>query len=149
MERIRNKKASHNYEFLETFEAGIELFGFEAASIKKRTISFEGSYVIIDKDSEVFIKNFHVTPFQEKNTPDWYLPERPRKLLLKKSEIEKLKKSLTTKGLTLIPLSIYQKGRRMKLEIALARGKNKSDKRNTMKDRDAKRDIDRIMKGAN
>jgi len=147
MERIRHKKATFNYEVLEVLETGIELLGFEVAAIKNKLISFEGSYVIIDKDDQVFIKNFHISPFQEKNTPDWYQPERPRRLLLKKSEIAKLKKSLTTKGLTLIPLAIYQKRRKMKLEIALARGKNRSDKRNTLKDRANKRELGRIMKG--
>jgi SsrA-binding protein len=146
MERIRHKKATFNYEVLETLEAGIELLGFEVAAIKNKLISFEGSYVIINNDNQVFIKNLHISPFQEKNTPDSYEPERPRRLLLKKSEIARLKKSLSTKGLTLIPLAIYQKGRRMKLEIALARGKNRSDKRNTIKDRDNKRELGRLMK---
>lgn len=149
MEKNRNKKATYNYEVLETREAGIELFGFEVASIKQRLVSFEGAYLIIDKNDEVFLKNLHITPFQEKNTPSWYEPERPRRVLLQKSEILAFKKHLNTKGQTLIPLSIYQKGRLMKLEIALVRGKNKQDKRNTIKDRESKRDIERIMKNKN
>jgi len=146
MEKIRNKKATHNYEILDTLEAGIELFGFEVASIKKRTVSFEGSYLIIDKNNEVFLKNFHISPFQEKNTPDWYTPERPRKILLRRSQVESFKKSLNTKGQTLIPLSLYVKGRKIKFEVALVRGKNKADKRQDMKSKDAKRDIARTMK---
>lgn len=146
MERIRYKKATYNYEVLETLEAGLELFGFEVASIKQRLVSFEGSYLIIDKHDEVYIKNLHITPFQEKNTPDWYQAERPRKILLKHDEIQRLKKSLTTKGSTIIPLSLYMKGRKIKLEIALVKGKSKSDKRNTIKDRESKRELGRIKK---
>lgn len=142
---IQNKKARFDYELKETFEAGAVLFGFEVKSIRKGKGKLEGSHVVI-RGSEAFLVGAHVSPFQEKNTPDDYDPERARKLLLSKKELTHLEVESEQAGLTIVPIKWYNSGRNLKLEIALARGKKKADKRETLKARDTKRDIDRIMK---
>lgn len=145
MKKIINKKAGFNYEILDTYTAGIDLLGIEVKSIKTHNVSFEGSFVII-KDNEVFLKKLHISPYQEKNTPDSYDPLRLRKLLLTKKEILEIQKKLNQKGLTVIPLSMYNKNNKIKLDIAIVRGKKQHDKRNDLKNRDAKRDIARTLK---
>lgn len=145
MKKIINKKAGFNYEILDTYTAGIELIGIEVKSIKTHNVSFEGSFVII-KDNEIFLKKLHISPYQENNTPESYDPLRLRKLLMTKREIDEIQKKLNQRGLTVVPLSMYNKGRNIKLDIAIVRGKKQHDKRNTLKDRDAKRDIDRTLK---
>jgi len=145
MKKIINKKASFNYEILDTYTAGIELLGLETKSIKTHNVSFEGSFVIIKKN-EIFLKNLHISPYQENNTPESYDPLRLRKLLLTKKEIVEIEKKLKQNGLTVIPISMYNKERKIKVEIAIVRGKKKHDKRNDLKDRDAKRDIQRTLK---
>jgi SsrA-binding protein len=145
MKKIINKKASFNYEILDTYTAGIELLGLETKSIKTHNVSFEGSFVIIKKN-EIFLKNLHISPYQENNTPESYDPLRLRKLLLTKKEIVEIEKKLKQNGLTVIPISMYNIKRNIKVEIAIVRGKKKHDKRNDLKDRDAKRDIQRTLK---
>lgn len=145
MKKIINKKAGFNYEILDIYTAGIELLGLEVKSIKTHNVSFEGSFVII-KNNELFLKNLHISPYQEKNTPDSYDPIRLRRLLLTKKEIIEIQKKLNQRGLTIVPISMYNKERNIKLEIGIARGKKQHDKRNTLKDRDSKRDIARTLK---
>jgi len=142
---IRNKKATFNYEILETFEAGIVLRGYEAKAVRTGKASLIGAYVVI-RENEAFLKGATISYYQEANTPDGYNPERERKLLLSKKELAKLVKELNTAGLTIVPISLYNKKSKIKLEIALVRGKKKVDKRETLKKRDVKRDIDRILK---
>lgn len=143
---IRNKKATFNYEILETFEAGLVLHGFEVKAIRSGKASLVGAYIIFTTDG-AYLKGATVSPYQEANTPQNYDPERQRKLLLSKKELAKLAKELNTAGLTVVPISLYNKKSKIKLEIALVRGKKKVDKRETLKQRDSKRAIDRLLKG--
>jgi len=142
---VRNKKATFNYEILERFEAGIILSGYEVKAIRHGKASLVGAYIVIT-NNEIYLKGATISYYQEANTPDNYNPERRRKLLLSRKEISKLEKELNTAGLTIVPISWYNKGSKVKLEIALVRGKKKADKRQTLKDRDNKRAIDRILK---
>ncbi|MFQ6049590.1 MAG: SsrA-binding protein SmpB [Candidatus Paceibacterales bacterium] len=143
---IKNKKAYFNYEILEKFEAGISLIGQEVKSIKAGRINLAGAYVVL-KDEEVFLIGANVPPYQPKNAPPDYNPERSRKLLLRKSEIKHLIGKAKQKGLTLIPLRVYTKRGKIKLEIATAKGKRKVDKRELIRKREAEREIRRTLKG--
>ena len=141
-----NKKAFFNYEILEKFEAGISLIGQEVKSLKTRGVNLAGSYVIL-RGEEVFWIGSHIHPYQPKNAPPDYNPERSRKLLLKKSEIKYLIGKSQQKGLTLIPLKLYTaRSGRIKLEFAIVRGKKKFDKREKIKKREIKREIQRVLK---
>ena len=142
---IRNKKVSFNYEILERFEAGAVLYGHEVKAIRAGKGSLVGSYIVF-RGNEAYLKGATITPYQEKNTPDAYDQERERKLLLSKKELEHIGKELNTAGLTIVPISWYNKKSKIKLEIALVRGKKKADKRESIKKRDTKRAIDRILK---
>lgn len=140
-----NKKAYYNYQILEKFEAGVSLIGQEVKSIKTRGVNLAGSYVVI-KDSQAFWIGAKISPYQPKNlTPD-YNPERSRKLLLKKLEIKYLIDKSRQKGLTLIPLKVYTKDGKIKIEFGIAKGKKKFDKRELIKKREAEREIERILK---
>ena len=145
MPLIQNKKAYFNYEILEKFEAGIELLGFEVKSLKKGQGSLEGAHVLV-RGQEAFVVNMNIPPYQPKNTPKDYEPLRNRKLLLTKKEIDKLNGNESGKGLTIVPLLVYNKGRKLKIDIALVRGKKKFDKRETIKKRDTEREIRRDFK---
>jgi len=146
MALIQNKKAYFNYELLEKIEAGIELLGFEVKSLKLGRGSLDGAYVII-RDMEVFLIKAHIPPYQPSNTPKEYDPYRERRLLLNKKEIEQLIGFEKQKGLTIVPFSVYNKRGIIKVEIAVARGKKKYDKREAIKKRDTERDIGRKLKG--
>ncbi|MEK7635183.1 MAG: SsrA-binding protein SmpB [Patescibacteria group bacterium] len=145
MPLIQNKKAYFNYEILEKIEAGIELLGFEVKSLKKGQGTLEGSHITI-RGNEAFVINMQIPPYQPANTPKDYDPTRNRRLLVTKKEIERLLKEESTKGLTIVPLSVYNKGKKLKLEIAIVRGKKKFDKRETIKKRDTDREIRRELK---
>jgi SsrA-binding protein len=145
MPLIQNKKAYFNYEILEKIEAGIELLGFEVKSLKKGQGSLEGSHVTV-RGNEVFVVNMQIPPYQPANTPESYGPTRNRRLLVTKKEIERLSKEEAQKGLTIVPISVYNKGRKVKIEIAVVRGKKKYDKRETIKKRDTDREIRRTLK---
>jgi len=140
-----NKKAYFNYQILEKFEAGISLIGQEVKSIKTRGVNLAGSYVVI-KDSEVFWIGAKISPYQPKNLPPDYNPERSRKLLLKKSEIKYLIGKTKQKGLTLIPLRVYTKRGKIKLEFGIAKGLKKVDKRELIKKREVERELKRELK---
>ncbi len=142
---VQNKKVRLNYEILKTIEAGMELFGHEVKSLRNKQGSLEGAHVVA-RGGEVFLVGATIPPYQAANTPTSYDPERTRRLLLTKKEIGELAGSENQKGLTIVPISVYNSGRKLKLEIALVRGKKKHDKREDLKKRDARRDIERHMK---
>ncbi len=142
MSLISNKKAGFNYDITETFIAGAELFGFEVKSLRKGQGSLDGSYVTI-RGGEAFIIGSFIPPFQENNTPADYDPRRNRKLLLTKAEIRKLADIEKTKGLTIVPLLVYNKGRVLKVDLGIAKGKKAFDKRETLKKRDTDRETRR------
>jgi SsrA-binding protein len=139
---IDYSKARFNYEILETYEAGIELFGFEVKSIKKGQGNLEGSHVVI-RGGEAFVVGMLVPPYQEKNTPKDYDPRRNRKLLLTKKEISELSHREEGKGLTIVPISVYNKGTLVKISVGVVRGKKKFDKRESIKKRETDRNIRR------
>ncbi len=140
-----NKKALFNYEILEKFDAGISLYGFEVKAIKNGKVNLKGSYVSV-KGEELFLKNALIPPYQEKNTPSWYDPRRERKLLLTKKEIRYLIGKTKEKGLTLVPVCIYTKGRLLKLQIALVKSKRKFEKREDIKKREFQRMKSRLLR---
>ena len=135
MSLIGNKKAGFNYETIEKYTAGIELFGYEVKSVRKGQGSLEGSYVTI-RGGEAYIVGMYIPAYQPNNTPKEYDPYRNRRLLLEKSEIESLQNIEDTKGLTIVPLSVYNKGRVLKVDFAVSRGKKRFDKRETIKKRE-------------
>ena len=136
------KKAHFNYEILEKIEAGIELFGLEVKSIKKGQGSLDGSYVII-RGGEAYMVNTFVPPYQENNTPKEYEPRRNRRLILGKKEIARLADIEGGKGLTIVPISIYNKGNLLKVSVAVVRGKKQHDKRESIKKRETDRAVRR------
>jgi SsrA-binding protein len=138
---VENKKAGFNYEIIEKFEAGIELSGFEVKSVKKNQGSLEGAYIIV-RGGEAYLMNMTIPPYQEKNTPKDFEPRRNRRVLLTKKEIKKLA-DIETEGLTIVPISLYNKGNLIKVSIAVVRGKKKYDKRETIKQRETDRSVRR------
>jgi SsrA-binding protein len=140
-----NRKAHFNYEILEKLEAGIELLGHEVKSVQKGQVNLEGAHITI-RGNEAFLVGATISPYQPNNLTEDYDPARNRKLLLTKKELTSLEKTESEKGLTIVPISMYNKGRKIKLEIAIVRGKKKFDKRQTLKKRDSKREIDRTLK---
>jgi len=140
-----NKKAYFNYQIFEKFEAGVSLIGQEVKSLKTRGVNLAGSYVII-RNSEAFWIGAKISPYQPKNAPPDYNPERSRKLLLKKSEIRYLIGKTKQKGLTLIPLRVYTKTGKIKLEFGIAKGLKKFDKRELIKKREIEREIRKALK---
>jgi SsrA-binding protein len=139
---VDNRKAHFNYEILEKFEAGIELLGLEAKSVKSGRAILAGSFVII-RGGEAYIVGMQIPPYQVNNTPLDYDPLRTRKLLLNRKEIQKLANVDQKGGLTIVPLSLYNKGAKIKLEIAVARGKKEYNKREVIKKRDLERETRR------
>lgn len=139
-----NRKAKFDYEILETFSAGLELLGSEVKSVKEGKMNLQGAFVVV-RGGEAYLLNANIPPYQPKNTPRDYEPLRKRKLLLSRKELEELEKMEQTKGLTIVPLSVYNKGRFLKLDLAIARGKKKFDKRESIKRRDVEREIKRTL----
>ena len=142
----QNKKARHDYFILETYEAGIELKGTEIKSVRRGSCNLKDSFIRI-KDGEAYIENMYVAPYKEGNIFN-VDPRRIRKLLLHKKEIRKLQKEIMQEGLTIVPLKVYFNTSKAKLEIALAKGKKNYDKRQSLKEKDMKRDIDKALKNA-
>lgn len=142
---IRNKKASYLYEFIDKYEAGMQLRGTEIKSIREGKASIKEGYCAFKK-GELFVFNINITPYSEASFTN-HEPTRPRKLLLHKQELEKLFKKKKDVGLTIVPLSLFinDKGY-AKLNIALAKGKKIADKRESLKEKDAKRQMDRAKK---
>lgn len=145
MALVSNKKAYFDFEILERFEAGLELFGFEVKSLKSGQGSLAGSYIIL-RGGEAFLVEASIPPYQPANTPKEYDERRPRRLLLTKKELSELIGIEKQKRLTMVPLSLYNKGGTIKAELAVVRGKKKHDKRETIKKRDVERDIGRTLK---
>jgi len=142
---IKNKKAKFDFEILETFEAGIELLGSEVKSLRNGRGKLEGAHVII-RGGEAYLVGASVDPYQPKNISKDYDAERPRRLLLTRKELNKLIGLEASRGLTLIPVSLYTNKNLLKLNFALVRGKKKADKRESIKERDTKRDLERLIK---
>ena len=140
-----NRKAGFDFEILEKYEAGIELFGFEVKAVKNHKMTLEGSYVF-PRFGEFYLVGATIAPYQPKNTPKDYEPTRERRLLLHKNEINYLLGKISQKGLTILPIKVYAKNGRVKLEIALARKFKKHDKRERIKEKESKRKIERMMK---
>ncbi len=147
MSLIQNKKAGFNYEILEKFECGIELFGFEVKSIRSKLGSLDTSFVVV-RGGEAFLMNADIPSFQPKNAPKDYERTRNRRLLLTRKEIAYLASEENKKGLTIVPLSMYNKGTKIKVDIAIVRGKKKFDKRETLKKRETDREIRRTLKNS-
>ena len=144
---IEHKKIHFDYELLEQFEAGVQLFGTEVKSLRANHGKLEGAHITI-RGGEAFLIGAEIPPFQAGNTSKSYEPSRNRRLLLNKKELAELAKAEEQAGLTIVPISMYNKGRVIKLRLAIARGKKKGDKRETIKKREALRDIAREVKGA-
>ncbi|MDB5265271.1 MAG: SsrA-binding protein SsrA-binding protein [Parcubacteria group bacterium] len=145
MSLIENKKAHLRFEVLETYQAGLELSGAEAKAIRQKHGKLDGARVLV-RGGEAYIIGMSVPPYQVANTPAGYEPARPRKLLLKKKEIAELLEAEAKKGLTVVPLEVYSSGRYLKIRVAIVRGKNKEDKREDMKKKDAQREASRLLK---
>lgn len=143
----QNKKARHDYFIEETYEAGIELFGTEVKSIRQGKVNLKDSYAGIHQ-GEVYVYNMHISPYEKGNIFNKD-PMRTRRLLLNRYEINKLIGYIQQKGYTLVPLSIYFKGSLVKIELAVAKGKQLHDKRQAIAERDAKREIEREFRGKN
>jgi SsrA-binding protein len=143
----KNSKAYHDYFVEDTIEAGIVLVGTEVKSLRAGKANLTDSYVLI-KDGEIFLFNCHIAPYTHGNRLN-HEPTRTRKLLLKRKEIERLRGKLITKGYTLIPLKIYFKGSYAKVEIGLCKGKAQYEKRETIKKREADREMQKAIKERN
>ena len=139
-----NKKARHDYFVIEAYEAGIELFGTEVKSIRRGQVNLKDSYCYVEK-GELFVSGMHISPYEQGNIFNKD-PMRIRRLLMHKKEINKLLGLVTQQGLTLVPLSMYFRGSRVKLEIGLCKGKKLYDKRDSEAQRQSGRDIERAMK---
>ncbi len=141
----KNRKAFHDYEILETFEAGIELTGTEVRSLRDNNCQLTDTFALI-RDGQAWLNNLHIAPFTNGNIAN-VDPDRKRRLLLHKKQIRYLAEKTQEKGLSIVPLKMYFNDRNLvKIEIALARGKKLYDKRNSMKERDVQREIARTLK---
>ena len=139
-----NSKALFDYEILQKFSAGLELLGLEVKSVRAGKISLRGAFVVV-RGGEAYLVGAEIPAYQPKNAPKEYDGTRERKLLLEKNEVVELALAEGTKGLTIVPLSVYNKGRFLKIDIAVARGKKKFDKRQAIKKRDTERDLKRSL----
>lgn len=139
-----NRKARHDYFVEEAFECGIELRGTEVKSMRQGRVNLKESYAAV-KDGEMIVSGMHISPYEQGNIFNTD-PLRPKRLLMHRREIRRLEGLVQRQGYTLVPLSVYLKDGRMKLELGLCRGKKLHDKRDDMAERDARRDIDRAMK---
>ena len=141
---LQNRKAFHDYFVLESLEAGIVLAGCEVKSIRNGKANLQDSFARVEKD-EVLLYGMHISPYEQGNryNPD---PTRTRKLLLNRNEITRLSARIHEKGLTLVPIKLYFKSGKVKIQLALAKGKNVQDKREKLKEKEANRDIDRALR---
>lgn len=140
----QNRKARHDYEIVDTYEAGLVLTGTEIKSIRKGKMNLKDGYISI-YNGEAWLKSTHISPYDHGNLFN-HDPERDRKLLLHRQEIRKLSDEVKQNSMTIVPLKVYLVRGRAKLLIGLARGKNKYDKRHSLKEQQAKRDIERALK---
>jgi len=148
---VKNKDAYRNYEHTDSYTGGLVLTGGEVKSLKKSQGSLQGAYLTLNQNkkgaNELFLKNTFIPPYQIKNTGNGYDPEQPRKVLVSSREIAGLEKDLNNKGTTIIPIAITLDGRFIKIQFATARGKKRFDKRQDLKARAQKRDLERDVKG--
>ena len=140
-----NRKARHDYFVCETYEAGIELFGTEVKSLRRGTVNLKDSYCTVD-DGELFAHGVHISPYEQGNIFNRD-PLRPKKLLMHKREILKLMGLVAREGYTLVPLSLYFSGAKVKVAVGLCKGKKLYDKRDVAAERSANRQIERVTKG--
>lgn len=145
MALIENKRAGFDYTILEEIEAGMELFGFEVKSLRAGRGSLKGAHVVA-RGGEAYLVGASIPAWQIANAPKSYDPERTRRLLLRHKEIAHVASAEGQKGLTIIPLAVYNKTRKLKLGIAIARGKKHEDKRHSIRAREEKRRIERTLK---
>jgi SsrA-binding protein len=145
MNLIENKKAHLRYTVLETFQAGLELSGGEVKALRNKLGSLEGSRVLV-RGGEAYLLSATIPPYQVANTAEDYDPERTRRLLLSKKEIAELADAEAKKGLTIVPLEVYNVGKYIKVRVAIVRGKGKGDKREDMKKKDDERESARALK---
>jgi SsrA-binding protein len=141
-----NRQARHRYNLLDTFEAGMVLMGTEVKSLRNGGVTMKDAYAVV-RDGEVWLHNLHIPPYASAYR-DNHLPERDRKLLLHRREIERLVGKSRERGLTIVPTRIYFRGPRAKVEIALAQGKDAFDKRETIKAREMRREMQRAVRDA-
>lgn len=139
-----NRKAYHDYFVEDKYEAGIELFGTEVKSIRKGTLNLKDSYCVV-KNGEIYVHSLHISPYEQGNIFNKD-PDRPKRLLMHKREINRLHALVKQEGYTLVPLSVYFKDSRVKVQVGLCKGKKNYDKRDAIAKRDAAREIDRTMK---
>jgi SsrA-binding protein len=137
-----NRQAAFRYNLLERFEAGIVLQGSEVKSLRNGSVQLKDAYAEV-RDGELWLRNMYIAPYEPAR--DNHDPERPRKLLVHKREIERLIGKTAERGLTLVPTRVYFSGPRAKVEIALAKGKDTHDKRRAIKDREVKREVERAL----
>jgi SsrA-binding protein len=142
---VTNRRARHKFELVEKLEAGIVLTGSEVKALRGGKAQMSDAYAVVEK-GEVWLRKLHIPPY-EFAASDAHDPERPRKLLLHRGEIERLIGKTAQKGLTLVPTRVYFKGPRAKVELALARGKEGRDRRREIADRDVRREVERDFKG--
>lgn len=142
---VENKKARIRYSILESFEAGIELLGGEVKSLRGKQGKLDGSRVVV-RGGEAFLIGMSIPPYQGVQAGADYDPERPRRLLLSKKEITELMEGEEKKGLTTVPLQVYNKGRYIKVQVAIVKGKKETDRREDIKKRDTERDLARDLK---
>lgn len=145
MSLIENPRARFDYEILEEFEAGLELFGYETRSLRAKQGSLRGARVVV-RGGEAFLVGATIPAWQQANAPKSYDPERPRRLLLSKKEIARIAAAEDQDGLTAVPISVYNKSRFLKLSVGIARGKKKADKRATIAKRETERSMRRTLK---
>jgi SsrA-binding protein len=141
----RNKEAFHSFSITGTIEAGLALLGHEVKSIKSGQVSLKGAYVTI-RNEEAYLRNAHVGKYKHASQLEGYDETRERKLLLHKREIHQLQNAVHAKGTTLVPLEIYTKKRNLKLKIGIGKGKKQFDKRESIKKKETKRKLDRIIR---
>ena len=145
MTTVQNKKVGFDYSIIEEIEAGLELFGFEVKSLRAGRGSLKGARVVA-RGGEAYLVGASIPAWQVLNAPKSYDPERTRRLLLSRREIAHVASAEGEKGLTIVPLKVYNKGRKLKLLIAIARGKKKEDKRHSIRAREERRRIERTLK---
>lgn len=143
----QNRRARHDYFIEESFECGLELKGTEVKSMRQGHVNLKESYAIV-KNGEIFVQSMHISPYEQGNIFNTD-PMRPKRLLMHKSEIRKLGGLVQRQGYALVPLEVYLKDGRMKLSLGLAKGKHLHDKRDSVAERDVKREMERTMRSQN
>jgi len=143
----QNRRARREYQILDTYEAGIALHGTEVKSLRAGNMTLKDSYADVTNKGEIYLVGAHIAPYEKGNIHN-HDPERRRRLLLHKKEILRLGQQIAEKGLTVVPLKVYFKHGKAKIELGLCRGKHTIDKRKTIQDREVKREMDRAMKDA-